>query len=915
MRPTIRECLDYFFPTSGSGAGMWLVEEVTDGRFGWLEVHKEGASIPDQGWKLHVSASVTTALAVLHAVSPALQVAGACFKVCRSLSDLSFLNLGKAGLEQVGKFITVYPETEDGLVALAQDLAERTAGLVGPAIPSDRPMRAESPVHYRYGAFAPLTYQDGLGRVIHAIRSPSGELVPDDRTTGFRPPAWAVDPFVQRAILAPYSAPTSLIAGRYLPLSTLHHSAKGRVLLAFDAESEDGRACVVKHARRGIFLDEGQWDAPALLRNERRVLERLVDHASWPRVYDYFESGGDAYLVLEYFEGMNLRAYTSSRAYRGLFFSPEDVTLLGLEACTLLQILHDHDVVHCDLKPGNFILTEKGDIRLVDFEGSFDARGDEGGAPLIGTRGYQSPQQSRGLVPRPSDDIYGLGSLLYFLSTNFDPSLASREGCYPERGMERMNPGIPSGLRSVIARCLEEDVARRYQSADALAHALASVTEASSPSPRPFNPPVQIESSIYRSLAEGIGDVLCGAAQPAGAGVCWRSGHTSCFGATQRDINVGASGIGLFLLDLYCETGRGDFATAAERACEWLLEFDWERDRFLPGLYVGESGVGLFTLAIGQVMQSPRHLAAAATIAGAIAANLPSSPDLFNGLSGCGIFFLVVADVLGESKWLKVAGEIGDRLIALSDAEGGDYGWTIPTGYDSLSGECYLGFAHGSAGIGHFLLELADATGSDRYADFALHVADDLVGRGLPALDDGCGLNWPDTKDGEVQSLFWCHGATGIGHFLIRAYELGGRAAHLASAERAGRLVGRGGRWLTPVQCHGLSGSIEFLLDLYQATHHTEWADHAFELADLLRSHAISQDEKSVWPSEEPTIITPDFMIGYAGVGECFLRLLRPRTRPTLLSRQFFRALRGPAGGRSVLRAMSPRPGAFTRLV
>ncbi len=88
----------------------------------------------------------------------------------------------------------------------------------------------------------------------------------------------------------------------------------------------------------------------------------------------------------------------------------------------------------------------------------------------------------------------------------------------------------------------------------------------------------------------------------------------------------------------------------------------------------------------------------------------------------------------------------------------------------------------------------------------------------VPALDDGSGLNWPPEEGQTLTHVFWCHGAAGIGRFFLHAAALNVVPGALEMAARAARTVARGSRWAGLLQCHGLAGNIEFLLDMYQAT-------------------------------------------------------------------------------------------------
>ena len=85
---------------------------VIDPAGSWLRMVHARAASPEQGWKLHVSASEASAMAVLERAAPVLLEHGANFKVAGSPRALHSLNTGEAGMSQIGKFITVYPDDD-----------------------------------------------------------------------------------------------------------------------------------------------------------------------------------------------------------------------------------------------------------------------------------------------------------------------------------------------------------------------------------------------------------------------------------------------------------------------------------------------------------------------------------------------------------------------------------------------------------------------------------------------------------------------------------------------------------------------------------------------------------------------------------------------------------------------------------
>src|ERR1044072_157358 len=166
---------------------------------------------PEQGWKLHVSATILNAGRTLTAIGPFLTKRNVLFKAPRSLVELSKLNTGIFyGYSQVGKFLTIYPRTIEEAVLLADELYPRTRRFVGPSIPLALRYARAGSVYYRYGAFNVLELETSNGDHVHAIRDPDGKLVEDVRDSVSQP-GWVADPFVQPSSgVIPTLGPTPL---------------------------------------------------------------------------------------------------------------------------------------------------------------------------------------------------------------------------------------------------------------------------------------------------------------------------------------------------------------------------------------------------------------------------------------------------------------------------------------------------------------------------------------------------------------------------------------------------------------------------------------------------------------------------------------------------------------------------------
>src|SRR5580658_5762241 len=155
----------------GPGASSPWTADQTDF---WFRVSHRAASLPEQGWKLHVSANLHAARTILWRVLETLREHPVHFKFTRSPNQILPLNRGEGSATQIGKFITVYPQSDEQAVQLAVALDRATWGLSGPGIASDRKLRPRSLIHYRYGSFGGPFLQTAIGAITSAVRAPDG---------------------------------------------------------------------------------------------------------------------------------------------------------------------------------------------------------------------------------------------------------------------------------------------------------------------------------------------------------------------------------------------------------------------------------------------------------------------------------------------------------------------------------------------------------------------------------------------------------------------------------------------------------------------------------------------------------------------------------------------------------------------
>ena len=863
----------------GERSSCWNLETGLGADSLWIIVRYLPSRMPDQGWKLHIAAAVRTDEEVLRRALPVLLGNGAAFKVVASRRRLAELNEGRSGVSQIGKFITVYPNDDRHAVHLAGALDAATHGLRAPAIPSDRPLRRSSLVHYRYGGFGGRYLQTQMGEILPAIVTAEGTLIPDRRLAVYTEPSWLEDPFIAAGIAEEQVVPAFHIDERYVILARLHQSPRSIVDLCFDLRVP--KRCVLK---RVIDDGNGSFDR---LRREANNLARVAPNPRFPEPFDLFENGGQLFLAMEDIEGRTIEQTIWSLREQSALPAREELVKWGGDLATMLGAIYAKGLVYGDLKASNVLVAPGGHLRLLDFELAQERnRGPNDTSNLgRGTRGYMSPRQAAGHAFEIADDVYGLGAFMYLIATGADPSQAPDPSALLDRPVGLMNPAIGSALANVIGRCLDPMPERRFSSPAEVAMGLAEASGAESVSAPSFGcelyddtEPVARQQA--RELARQSGNTICAALKCTVGRFVGR--QTSEHSEEFTDLNAWGGTI-IALAELVAEFNDVTQRAVLTSGARWLAEVPRLLGDPLPGLYVGEAGLGAAELRAGQVLSDYSLIANAEKRANWIATLPHSSPDLFNGTAGRLRFHLWMWEAIGDASQLWHAVAAGERLLAEAKTKDGEARWTIPTGHGSLSDKAWLGYAHGAAGIGDALLDLFEVTSDKRFLEVAQAAGNWLRKQARPALADGSGLNWPSSEGGSSAMAFWCHGAAGVGRFMLHLGRLGAMGAAWEITERAARTVARGTRWSGATQCHGLAGNIEFLIDIYQATGERAYLREARSLAKLLNAFARNVDGILYWVTDTE-MANPGFTAGYGGIAPCLLRLANPETLPHALS-------------------------------
>src|SRR3989441_12843893 len=264
-----------------------------------------------------------------------------------------------------------------------------------------------------------------------------------------------------------------MVFGRYTLIKVLGRGGMGIVWLAHDDELE--RNVALKFLPDLMIQDRALLDQ--LKRETKRCLE--LTHLHIVRIHDFVHDEHSGGIAMEYIDGetlSNLRAEKERRV-----FEPDEITTWMSQLCDALDYAHNHaKVIHCDLKPANLIVNQRGDLKISDFgiarslTDSVSRLTAEQGRS--GTLVYMSPQQLSGERNTHLDDIYSLGASIYelltskppFYSGNIDRQICERLApSMTERRKEfDIEPAfVPRLWEDTVAACLAHNTSRRPRSA------------------------------------------------------------------------------------------------------------------------------------------------------------------------------------------------------------------------------------------------------------------------------------------------------------------------------------------------------------------------------------------------------------------------------------------------------------------
>ena len=256
-----------------------------------------------------------------------------------------------------------------------------------------------------------------------------------------------------------------VLSGRYELHRRLATGGTADVFLARDQLLN--RPVAVKILSASLSEDE---EFVRRLRREAQVVASL-NHQNIVGVFDQGEHERAPFIVMEYVDGRSLADILRGHGP----IAPDKAANIAVDVAAALDAAHRQGMVHMDVKPGNVLITDEGQVKLADFgiakaligNGETDLTSEDG--TVMGTATYLSPEQAQGRKVGPRSDVYSLAVVLYEMLTGTAPfvgdspaEIARKHVAEAPRPPRDNGHDIAESLQAITLKALAKDPAKRY---------------------------------------------------------------------------------------------------------------------------------------------------------------------------------------------------------------------------------------------------------------------------------------------------------------------------------------------------------------------------------------------------------------------------------------------------------------------
>lgn len=274
-----------------------------------------------------------------------------------------------------------------------------------------------------------------------------------------------------------------ILNGRYRLLKRI---GSGGMSIVYQAQDMSlGRLVAIKMLHESLTGDDG------FLRRFQREAHAAANlsHPNIVTVHDIGQDGYKHYIVMEYVDGRTLKQIIRDYKKQGQMMPISRALQLVVQICSGIGYAHRSNLVHCDVKPQNILVTRDDRVKVADFgiaQALSEATHHDQPSRVWGTPQYFSPEQAQGQPTSPASDVYSIGVVLYEMLTGELPFQADSHTALALKHIQEhpplaseLNSAVPPQLDQIINKVLAKEPAGRYRTAGQLGRILGAYRERS----------------------------------------------------------------------------------------------------------------------------------------------------------------------------------------------------------------------------------------------------------------------------------------------------------------------------------------------------------------------------------------------------------------------------------------------------
>lgn len=799
-------------------------------------------NLPNQGWKIHISATLKNDEEVLIKTVDILNKFRTPFKIIADRRLLQWSTLKSFSRGSSGKFITIYPKDFQRFKELLSVLYQVLKDYCGPYILTDKRYRDCKVLYYRYGGFTFKYKISDDGHKIALIKDGNGNVVEDKRLPVYSVPQ-GIEDFSTNT-----NSPVehSVLDQKYNIFHALTFSNCGGVYIAH--RKTDNQKVILKEARPYTHQTEGR----SIIQTRRDEFKLLKKFSRWkicPKAYEEFFEWEHHFIAEEFIKGDSLFKYCSDQnplyragtTRRHFLEYISTVLTFFIKISKNIAIIHRHGYIFGDLSPNNIFITDNKQVKFIDFEACVNK---VEYANYMHTQGYSEPVSSGNFF---QSDYYSLGCLLFFsiVDRNILFNLNSNTITTFLNELER-EYCIPNRLINLIHSLTQSEVALRpslSKVVKTLQHCISDVNttllkdEGKQKELYPHNLR-DLLSSIYSSIFR-VRNVT-------------KNNMFPVFPIIDNKLNI-ANGLGGILYGASKLSRNIKFKIDLEELINECKNVNSED--YPVGMYTGLSGLAWALAEAGEVSEAIQMF-------NNLKIETCDSNGLFAGIAGYGLTAIKMYLVTNDFHYLGLAVRIGEQLIEKAKTKGSEKIYWLNN--ESFSD---IGYKNGNSGISLFFLYLFLSANEQNFLDIGIKAINyDLSFSEIDQFGNYMFRN-NDKGEGPLYPYFF-EGTAGILSVMLRYHYVCPSAfSETLIYALANSIVIKYS--ISPNLFMGIGGLCNTLLDCYQLLHDKRFKEQVLYLLRGIELFKVDYQDKILFPADSLEKLSCD--LGYGSMGLALL--------------------------------------------